>query len=183
MAVTHLVDTSVLTRLRLRPVRTMIESRANSGELARAGISDLEVGYSARSDAEWDRLMEALGIFELVETTADHVHRAAGAAHARREAASAAARFRICSSRRRPRRATSSCCTTTPTSTGSRRSRDNPASGLSLPAPSTDSAISHGAMRPANTYGFLWRVVTIVSEKRHKNEPESDDPVRGEQRA
>jgi predicted nucleic acid-binding protein len=60
MALSHLVDTSVLTRLRFAPVRDQIESRANVGELARAGISDLEIGYSARSAAEWDRLLAAL---------------------------------------------------------------------------------------------------------------------------
>jgi predicted nucleic acid-binding protein len=76
MALSHLVDTSVLTRLRLRPVREEIEARANAGELARASISDLEVGYSARGAAEWDRLMGALEIFEIIETTVEHVRRA-----------------------------------------------------------------------------------------------------------
>jgi predicted nucleic acid-binding protein len=76
MALSHVVDTSVLTRLRLRPLRDAIESRAQAGELARAGISDLEVGYTARGAAEWDRFIEALAIFDLIETTAEHVHRA-----------------------------------------------------------------------------------------------------------
>jgi predicted nucleic acid-binding protein len=76
MALTHLVDTSVLTRLRTATVRDAIESRAGRGELARAGISDLEIGYSARSALEWDRLADALGVFELMETTADHLRRA-----------------------------------------------------------------------------------------------------------
>jgi hypothetical protein len=76
MALTHLVDTSVLTRLRRATVRDAIESRAGRGELARAGISDLEIGHSARSALEWDRLADALGVFELVETTADHLRRA-----------------------------------------------------------------------------------------------------------
>jgi predicted nucleic acid-binding protein len=76
MALSHLVDTSVLTRLRLRPIREQIEARANAGELARASVSDLEVGYSARGAAEWDRLMEALEIFELIEITAEHFRRA-----------------------------------------------------------------------------------------------------------
>lgn len=76
MALTHLVDTSVLTRLRTPAVRIAIESRAERGELARPGISDLEIGYSARSALEWDRLARALGVFELVETTADHLRRA-----------------------------------------------------------------------------------------------------------
>lgn len=76
MALSHLVDTSVLTRLREPAVREAIEPRAERGELARAGISDPEIGYSARGAAEWDRLTEALGVFELIETTADHVRRA-----------------------------------------------------------------------------------------------------------
>ena len=76
MALTHLVDTSVLTRLRRPEVRGAIEPGLEAGELARAAISDLEIGYSARNAAEWDHLMEALEAFELVETTADHLHRA-----------------------------------------------------------------------------------------------------------
>jgi hypothetical protein len=76
MALTHLLDSSVLTRLRHAAVREAIEPAAARSELARAGISDLEIGYSARSAAEWDGLAEALGAFELVETTADHLRRA-----------------------------------------------------------------------------------------------------------
>lgn len=76
MALTHLVDTSVLTRLGRPKVRSAIELRAERGEFARAGISDLEVGYSARSASEWDRLAAALELFDLVETTKDHVRRA-----------------------------------------------------------------------------------------------------------
>src|ERR671930_187235 len=76
MALTHLVDTSVLTRLGERSIRNAVQARAERGELARAGISDLEIGYSACSAREWDRLMEALEVFELVETSADHLRRA-----------------------------------------------------------------------------------------------------------
>ena len=76
MALTRLVDTSVLTRLKRPEVRDAIEPGLEAGELARAAISDLEIGYSARNAAEWDHLMEALEAFELVETTADHLHRA-----------------------------------------------------------------------------------------------------------
>lgn len=76
MALTHLLDSSVLTRLRHGAVRGAIEGRAEHGELGRAGISDLEIGYSARNEVEWDRLEEALCAFELVETTAEHVRRA-----------------------------------------------------------------------------------------------------------
>lgn len=76
MALTHLVHSSVLTRLRLPPIREVIEPMAERGQLGRAGISDLEIGFSARGAAEWDRLAEALEIFELVETSAAHLRRA-----------------------------------------------------------------------------------------------------------
>jgi hypothetical protein len=76
MALTHIVDTSVLTRLKRPAIRTAIEPRAQRGELARAGISDLELGYSARNAAEWDQLVEDLESFQLIETTAEHVRRA-----------------------------------------------------------------------------------------------------------
>ena len=76
MALTHLLDTSALTRLRKPAVREAIEPGARRGELARAGISDLEIGFSARNAAEWDRLTDAVETFELLETTAEHMHRA-----------------------------------------------------------------------------------------------------------
>jgi predicted nucleic acid-binding protein len=76
MALTHLVDTSVLTRLGRPEVRAVIEPGVERGGLARAGISDLEIGYSARSASEWDRVAQALELFDLVDTTTEHVRRA-----------------------------------------------------------------------------------------------------------
>ena len=76
MALTHLVDTSVLTRISRPLIRESIEQRTERGELARAGISDLELGFSARNGPEWDRIAEALNAFELIETTAEHMRRA-----------------------------------------------------------------------------------------------------------
>lgn len=76
MALTHLVDTSVLTRLRHDSVRAVVEPMAAAGSLARAGITDLEMGDSARSAKEWDQTLDALDAFELVEIAADHMRRA-----------------------------------------------------------------------------------------------------------
>jgi predicted nucleic acid-binding protein len=76
MALTHLLDSSVVTRLGQPSVREAIEPRAERSELARAGICDLEIGYSARNATEWDRLAQALNAFELVETTSAHLRRA-----------------------------------------------------------------------------------------------------------
>ena len=76
MALTHLVDTSVLTRLHRSEVRSVVEPLASDRTLGRASISDLEVGCSARNADEWDRLTDALGILETVPTTDTHVRRA-----------------------------------------------------------------------------------------------------------
>lgn len=76
MAVSYLLDTSVLTRLGEIAVMEVVRPLASQGRAARARISDLEVGYSARNDVEWDDLMNALDAFPLVETTAAHLRRA-----------------------------------------------------------------------------------------------------------
>jgi predicted nucleic acid-binding protein len=76
MALTHLVDTSVLTRLGEPAVRAVLEPLAAVGRVGRSGISDLEVGYSARSANEWDHLQTALRAFDLVETESRHMKRA-----------------------------------------------------------------------------------------------------------
>ena len=76
MALTHLVDTSVLKRLDQPTVRAVVEPLAATGSLARPRICDLEVGYSARNEHEWEQLMAALDVFVPVDTTAGHVRRA-----------------------------------------------------------------------------------------------------------
>jgi predicted nucleic acid-binding protein len=76
VALRFLLDTSVIKRLVHSEVRQVVEPLAAAGELARASISDLEVGYSARNAAEWDRLVGALDAFALVDSTAAHQRRA-----------------------------------------------------------------------------------------------------------
>jgi predicted nucleic acid-binding protein len=76
MALEFLADTSVLTRLREPAVHAALQLPVEQGAVARAGITDLELGHSARDAAEWDGMIETLRAFELVETTADHVRRA-----------------------------------------------------------------------------------------------------------
>src|ERR1700674_5088973 len=76
MALTHLLDTSVVSRLDAPAVRAVIEPLVNEGRVGRAGITDLEVGYSSRNAREWDQDMADLSVFDLVETTAAHMRRA-----------------------------------------------------------------------------------------------------------
>jgi predicted nucleic acid-binding protein len=57
-------------------VRAVVEPLVNEGRLGRAGITDLEAGYGSRNAREWDQDMNDLSVFDLVETTADHVRRA-----------------------------------------------------------------------------------------------------------
>ena len=76
MALSHLLDTSVIKRLGRAEVRAVVEPLALAGQLGRPAICDLEVGYSARNAEEWDRLVGALDAFQAVETTEHHVRRA-----------------------------------------------------------------------------------------------------------
>ena len=76
MAVTHLVDASVISRLGEPAVRAVVDPLTAAGQIGRAGITDLEVGYGSRNTREWDQDMADLSVFKLVETTAEHVQRA-----------------------------------------------------------------------------------------------------------
>jgi predicted nucleic acid-binding protein len=76
VALSYVVDTSVLKRLSVPAVRGRVEPLVAAGALGRTAISDLEVGYPARNADEWDELMAALDAFESIETTAAHIHRA-----------------------------------------------------------------------------------------------------------
>ncbi len=76
MALSHLLDTSVIKRLGRAEVRAVVEPLALAGQLGRPALCDLEVGYSARNAEEWDRLVGALDAFQAVETTEHHVRRA-----------------------------------------------------------------------------------------------------------
>ena len=76
MALTHLLDTSIVRRLGRPEVRAVIDPLAHAGRIGRAGITDLEVGYGSRNAQEWDQDMADLSVFELVETTGDHLRRA-----------------------------------------------------------------------------------------------------------
>jgi predicted nucleic acid-binding protein len=76
VALTHLIDTSVISRLGKPSVRAVVDPLTGSGQVGRAGITDLEVGYGSRNAREWDQDMTDLSVFKLVETTAEHIQRA-----------------------------------------------------------------------------------------------------------
>jgi hypothetical protein len=70
-----LLDTSVLTRLRAPSHVQRIEQLDGDG-LARTSMTDLEIGFSARSADEWDRLVAALAAFRRIDVEAHHFDRA-----------------------------------------------------------------------------------------------------------
>jgi predicted nucleic acid-binding protein len=67
MALTWLVDTSVLTRLPNSEVRAAVSPLVEQGRVGRCTMSDLETGFSARNANEWDALQRALGVFPVVD--------------------------------------------------------------------------------------------------------------------
>jgi predicted nucleic acid-binding protein len=70
-----LLDTSVLTRLRVPSILRRVEQLDSDG-LARTSMTDLEIGHSARNADEWDRLLVALGAFRRIAIEAHHFDRA-----------------------------------------------------------------------------------------------------------
>jgi hypothetical protein len=70
-----LLDTSVVTRLRVPSVRRRIGELDPAG-LARTAMTDLEIGFSARNADEWDSLSRALGVFRCVAIEPHHFDRA-----------------------------------------------------------------------------------------------------------
>jgi predicted nucleic acid-binding protein len=76
VALTHLLDTSVVKRLANHSVRAVVEQLALAGSVARSQIVDLEVCFSARNEEEWDSLSAALDDFALIGTTSAHSRRA-----------------------------------------------------------------------------------------------------------
>jgi len=77
VAVSWLLDTSVITRFAVHAVRARVEQLAvDQTRMARASITDLEVGFSARNAAEFDALIGALTAFGRVEIEPQHFRRA-----------------------------------------------------------------------------------------------------------
>jgi len=75
VALSYLVDTSVLTRLGATTVADRLKSMVGVG-IARCSVSDLEIGFSARSQEEWDKLIKAIDVFDLVSVEGHHFSRA-----------------------------------------------------------------------------------------------------------
>lgn len=76
MALSYLCDTSVVTRLGTPAVRARLAALLEQGPVGRSSLTDLEVGFSARTTEEWDGLTQALDVFSVVELGPVHVDRA-----------------------------------------------------------------------------------------------------------
>jgi predicted nucleic acid-binding protein len=74
MALGHLLDTSVLTRLREPTVRDAVSRLLADGTPRVSRLSCLELGFSARSGSEWREIQMALGVFTILEVD-DEDHR------------------------------------------------------------------------------------------------------------
>lgn len=67
MALTHLIDTSVATRLNRSEVQQRLLLTVSRKRIGRTLVTDMERGFSARSVTEWDTLVGGLGPFPVVE--------------------------------------------------------------------------------------------------------------------
>lgn len=76
MALSYLADTSVFTRVAVPQVRDALQQLLGSAVIARCAMTDLELGFSARNTAEWDRVRAAADAFLGVEVTGEDFRRA-----------------------------------------------------------------------------------------------------------
>ncbi len=77
MALTHLLETSVLTRLSDPAIAEALRAlNLGPGQLGRTSVSDLEIGFAARNGPEWDRIALSVRRYKLVNTTSEHIRRA-----------------------------------------------------------------------------------------------------------
>jgi hypothetical protein len=76
VALTHLADTSVLTRLRVADVRSAVRGLLAARSVAVCRMSRLELGYSARTAGEWDRILDALAVLPVVDVEPTDLRRA-----------------------------------------------------------------------------------------------------------
>jgi predicted nucleic acid-binding protein len=85
-AVTHLAETSALSRLRNVEVAAALLPLSKGGALARCVMSDLEIGFGARNARERDTINRALRTFATVEILPQDFTRACGVQRALAEA-------------------------------------------------------------------------------------------------
>lgn len=83
MALTWLVDTSVLTRLPNSEVRAAVSPLVEQGRVGRCTMSDLATGFSARNADEWDALQRALSVLPVVDVVSSDFDQAKDTLNAR----------------------------------------------------------------------------------------------------
>jgi len=67
MALTHVIDTSVASRLNREPVQQRLLMPVARRRMGRTRLTDLERGFSARSGTEWEAIVGPLAVFPPVE--------------------------------------------------------------------------------------------------------------------
>lgn len=78
---TFLLDTSVTTRLRLPSIRDALLVKTEQGLVHRTALTDLEIGFSARSGNEWLVGDQGVSVFALVAIHNDDFLRAKQVQH------------------------------------------------------------------------------------------------------
>jgi predicted nucleic acid-binding protein len=71
----YLLDTSVLTRLRVPEILNQLRTFSEHG-LSRTTLTDLEICYSASNGEEWNTLKSALKAFKRIDIEPHHFNRA-----------------------------------------------------------------------------------------------------------
>ena len=77
----YLVDTSVTTRLHIHSVREALAADTSKGLVNRTAVTDLEIGFSARTGIEWLQGQQGLSVFAEIAIEGDDFQRALSVQH------------------------------------------------------------------------------------------------------
>ena len=135
----YLVDTSAFARLSKPNVASAIGPLSVEGKIALCAPVAFELGFSARSVADYWAIMSRIDAFESAPTTEGDHQRAIEVQRLLAQKGSTEPSHSSTHSWRPSQKAeTSLSCTTTPTTNSSRRSQDNDTSGLCNQAQPTE---------------------------------------------
>mgnify|MGYP003388644866 CR=1 FL=1 len=81
MGLNAIIDTSVATRLGNARVREHLADAVAHGRIGRTTVTDLEIGFSARSGPEWEAFAAALEVFPLIQIDQADFHLALDVQH------------------------------------------------------------------------------------------------------
>lgn len=75
MALKYLIDESVVIRIADDRIQSVLRALLLAGEIGRCSVTDLQIGFHARNEREWNAAIESVSVFEKFEVNNSHLKR------------------------------------------------------------------------------------------------------------